>query len=135
MQTAAQRRKKKKKKLKKARRPSGWFVDKRSQKRAKKNGKIRHPSELFYISEPSLFDDEEGTFINYNTRRRVKVHLVPAPWSRVLMLSLIYAFMISLVKFGYFHFFGKPQWSTAAEVSETIEQVQPSTTFASKPDA
>ena len=90
------------KKKKRVRRPKGK-ADPRAIKRAKSNRNPKHSSELFYITEPSLFDEEEGTFINYFTRRRVKVHLVPAPWTRVILLSLLYAFAITFIKFGYFY--------------------------------
>ena len=97
-----------KRKKKRVKRPKGT-ANKRAQKRALKNSSPKHSSELFYLTEPSLFDEEEGTFMNYFTRRRVKVHLVPAPWTRVIMLSIIYAFAITFVKFTYFYSVGKPK--------------------------
>lgn len=60
------------------------------------------------LKEPTLFDDEEGTFIDNKQRRRIVVHLVPAPWSRVFVYSILYAFAVAAVQEVWFWNFGKP---------------------------
>lgn len=65
------------------------------------------------LKEPSLFDDEEGTFIDNNQRKRIVVHLVPAPWSRVLVYSIIYALAVAAVQEVWFWNFGKPDLKPA----------------------
>ena len=65
------------------------------------------------LSEPTLFDNEEGTFTDNRSRRRVFVHLVPAPWSRVIAISFIYAIAVTLVTQIIFSYFGKPEWHAA----------------------
>lgn len=75
-----------------------------------RNKTTKKIADLFFVTEPSLFEDAEGTFIDYYSRKRVKVYLVPASWSRVVMMSLVYAFILSLVKYVYFGAFGKPHW-------------------------
>ncbi len=62
------------------------------------------------LSEPTLFDEEEGTFIDNRSRRRVFVHLVPAPWSRVIAISFIYAIAVTFTTQIIFAFYGKPEW-------------------------
>lgn len=81
-------------------------------------GKGKKPDELIYLSDPLLFDEEEPTFTNYGARRRIKVYLVRAPWSRVVLLSLLYALLISMAKFAYFYTFGKPQLVASQPVVE-----------------
>jgi hypothetical protein len=79
------------------------------------------------VKEPTLFADEEGTFYDNRHRRRVTVHLVPAPWSRVLTYSLIYAFAVAMVQEVWFWSFGKPNWLPIAienAAPEDLEQVQ-----------
>lgn len=85
-----------------------------------KNKTPRKASELFFVTEPALFDNAEGTFVNYNSRKRVKVYLVPASWSRVIMISLIYAFILSLIKYTYFGFFGRPQWVPSPSLEKSV---------------
>ena len=101
--------KKKNKKLSKQLLKESATARKRSRKREARNKSVKNPSDLFYVTEPALFDSEEGTFTNYHTKRRVKIHLVPAPWSRVFMMAIIYAFAITLTKFAIFSVFGRPQ--------------------------
>ena len=95
-------------------------------KRARLNQGEKSSQELFFLTEPSLFDEAEGTFINYHTRKRVKVYLVPAPWSRVILVSLIYAVAISLSKASYFgvkaKIFGDPVVQDLADASDNAEQ-------------
>lgn len=79
---------------------------------AKKNKKANKKEVLggSVLSKPGLFDDEEGTFTDNRSRRRVFVHLVPAPWSRVIAVSLIYAFAVTVVTQVIFAIYGKPEW-------------------------
>ena len=96
---------------------------KRSRKREAKNKSVKNASDLFYVTEPALFDSEEGTFTNYHTKKRVKVHLVPAPWSRVFMIAIMYAFAITLTKFAIFSVFGRPQlFSLSSPVEKTADK-------------
>jgi hypothetical protein len=74
-----------------------------------KKKKSKSPFAAF-LSEPSLFDDEESTFLDNRARRRVYVHLVPAPWSRVILLSLVYALAVNFAKLGWFELIGRPEW-------------------------
>lgn len=68
-----------------------------------------------WLSEPSLFDDDESTFVDNHSRRRVYVHLVPAPWSRVILLSLVYALAVNFVKLAWFEYYGRPNWGYVSE--------------------
>ena len=78
-----------------------------------------------YLSEPALFDREEGTFLDTHQRRRVYVHLVPAPWSRVIVYSLVYALAVSFTKFLWFYFLGEPEWLIARPVLNPTAVSQP----------
>ena len=78
----------------------------RKSKKKKRQPK-RNP---FYVTDIQLFDDTEGTFIDNVSKRRVYVHQIPAPWSRVILLSLIYAFAINFAKIGWYQIFGRPEW-------------------------
>ena len=64
-----------------------------------------------FVSDISLFDESEGTFMDNRQRRRVYVHLIPAPWSRVILLSLVYAMAVAFVKVAWFHIYGRPDWA------------------------
>ncbi len=77
--------------------------------------KKKHSAFGSWLSEPSLFDDDESTFVDNHSRRRVYVHLVPAPWSRVILLSLVYALAVNFVKLAWFEFYGRPNWGFVAE--------------------
>ncbi|MCB0322459.1 MAG: hypothetical protein KDD69_02765 [Bdellovibrionales bacterium] len=68
-----------------------------------------------FLTEPSLFEDSEPTFVDNFAKRRVYVHLVPAPWSRVLLLSLVYALAINFVKLVWFEVVGRPKWYAVDE--------------------
>jgi len=63
-----------------------------------------------WLREPSLFDDDESTFIDNQHRRRIRVYLVPAPWSRVILLALIYALAVNFAKLAWYELYGKPEW-------------------------
>lgn len=63
-----------------------------------------------FLTDPSLFEEDEPTFIDTFAKRRVYVHLVPAPWSRVILLSFCYAIGINFVKLLWFEFVGRPSW-------------------------
>ena len=78
-------------------------------KRKKKSNKKRILGSKI-LSEPTLFDYEEGTFTDNRSRRRVFVHLVPAPWSRVIAISFIYALAVTLATQIIFALYGKPEW-------------------------
>ena len=77
--------------------------------RNKKSNKNRYLGSKI-LSEPTLFDDEEGTFTDNRSRRRVHVHLIPAPWSRVIAISFIYAVAVTFVTQIIFAYFGKPEF-------------------------
>lgn len=82
-----------------------YVYDKNGTARAERKGLKYKP-----LKAPSLFADEEGTFIDNHRRKRVTVHLIPAPWSRVIAYSLIYAVGVAAVQEVWFWGFGKPVW-------------------------
>ncbi len=63
-----------------------------------------------HVTDPLLFGPTEGTFVDNSKKQKVYVHLVPAPWSRVILISLVYALAVAFVKIAWFHFVGRPQW-------------------------
>lgn len=94
---------------------------KRVQKLARRNRASRKASDLFLITDPKLFGEAEGTFIDYSTKKRVNVYLIPATWSRVIMISLVYAFLLTMAKFMYFSLVGKPDLRPSSSFSQ-LEQ-------------
>lgn len=84
---------------------------------ARQNRSTRRNSDLFLITDPKLFSEAEGTFVDYSSRKRVNVYLVPASWSRVIMIALIYAFFLTQVKYIYFALVGKPDLRPSTSVS------------------
>ena len=78
-----------------------------------------------FLREPSLFDDDESTFLDTRARRKVYVHLVPAPWSRVLLLSLIYALAVNFAKLAWFEVIGRPEWGPPLEKPKEITAALP----------
>ena len=79
--------------------------------------------EKAFLTECSLLEDLERMFVDNRKRRRVYIHPVPAPWSRVILVSLIYAMAISIAKFAWFQAFGKPNWFVRS--SEVVQEVEP----------
>lgn len=80
----------------------------------------------FIDTDTKLFKEEEGTFTDNNSRKRVFVHLVPAPWSRVIAYSIIYAFAVVIADQIWIAFFGRPQWhlvdTKSVEMAEQLPQ-------------
>lgn len=80
------------------------------QKNKAKKLKSNPKSQGGHVTDPLLFGPSEGTFVDNTKRQKVYVHLVPAPWSRVILISLVYALAVAFVKITWFHFVGRPQW-------------------------
>lgn len=84
-----------------------------SKPKKKKVKAERHP--IFpFLTDVHLFDEDEGTFTDFGRRQKVYVHLIPAPWPRVIMLSLVYAMAVNFVKIVVLEFVGEPQWQLVA---------------------
>lgn len=108
------KRKKGKKKIPRWFRAAGFLVtDPKAKKRALHNRPARYPWELFFLDEPARFDQQVGRYSTHEAGRVVKVHVIPAPWRRVFLYSLLYAFVIGVTKFCVFYTFGKPRWIMA----------------------
>lgn len=112
------RKKKGKSTLKRILRPAGFLIDPKARKRARLNQSTRYPWELFFVDEPARFDEQVGVYSSYEDGRVVKVHVIPAPWSRVILYSVLYAFVIGVTKFCVFYTFGKPNWMMAYPPTE-----------------
>ena len=93
----------------------------RFEKLARKNKATRKASDLFLITDPKLFGEAEGTFIDYSTRKRVNVYLIPAKWSRVIMIALVYAFVLTIAKYVYFSVFGKPDLRPSSSFTQSAQ--------------
>jgi len=87
---------------------------------AKKKKKTNKKSLLGGLLLSKPYDDEEATFTDNRSRRKVFVHLVPAPWSRVIVVSLIYAIAVTIFTQIIIAVFGKPQWH-AADIQTLLE--------------
>ncbi len=118
------KKKKKRSKLEKLLRPVGFLIeDKAALKRARMNRPARYPWELFFVREPSRFEQEEGNFTAYDKGRPIKVHVVPAPWKRVILYSILYAFVVGVTKFFWFYTFGRPNWVMAVPDSPESQHI------------
>ena len=73
------------------------------------------------ILQPGLDD----TWESVSMRTRIETRLVPAPWSYVLMIAIVYAFGINVVKQSYYFFFGRLNVTPAAESIEEAPPYQP----------
>ena len=96
----------------------------RFEKLARKNKATRKASDLFLITDPKLFGEAEGTFIDYSNRKRVNVYLIPAKWSRVIMIALVYAFVLTIAKYAYFSVFGKPDLRPSSSFNQSASNQQ-----------
>ena len=79
----------------------------------------KHPA-LLPLLDLTLFKEEEGTFTDNTDRKRVFVHLVPAPWSRVVAMSLVYALAVTMAHQVWVACFGRPEWHLTDAASAKI---------------
>lgn len=78
---------------------------------------------LFRINRGLLGLGDLLSFTNYRQSRSVKITLVPASWSHVLLLALANAFLVSVVRFFWFHTVGEPNITIAdPQVQELWEK-------------
>lgn len=66
------------------------------------------------ILQPGLDD----TWENISQRDKIETRLVPAPWSYVLIMAIVYAVGINTVKQVYYYFFGRLNVTPAIEATE-----------------
>ena len=85
----------------------------------------KYPSLMNALLDTSLFDEEEGTFTDNCSRRRVFVHLVPAPWSRVIAYSLIYGFGVTIAQQLWVAYIGRPEWHAIDPISVKMAEQNP----------
>lgn len=69
----------------------------------------------------SLIDHLEEMFVDYRARKRIYLHPVPAPWSRVIVFAVLYAVLLNTCRVFWFETFGRPEIEASVPPSEVIE--------------
>lgn len=73
------------------------------------------------IMQPGLDD----TWETASLRTPTETQLVPAPWSYVLIIAVVYSVGINIVKQSYYYFFGRLNVTPAIEATQDAPPYQP----------
>ena len=84
--------------------------------------KIMNPFELVsrykHSAKGGIIRGQDDTVTRYSNSTNQKVRMIPAPWSMVITIALINAFLIQVARQVWFHYLGKP---TTFQVNPDLE--------------